>query len=52
VIQPTIKTNGVFSEDGRAEVWLSDDEHRTILQMKSKLSFGSINLYLTSLRRP
>jgi uncharacterized protein DUF3108 len=52
VIQPVIKTKGVFSEDGRAEVWLSDDEHRMILQMKSRLSFGSINLYLTNVRRP
>jgi hypothetical protein len=52
VIQPIIKTKGVFSEDGRAEVWLSDDEHRMIVQMKSKLSFGSINLYLTKIRRP
>jgi Protein of unknown function (DUF3108) len=52
VIQPTIKTTGVFSDDGRAEVWLSDDEHRMIVQMKSRLSFGSIDLYLTDVRRP
>ena len=52
VIQPIIKTKGVFSEDGRAEVWLSDDDRRVILQMKSQLVFGSINLYLTDLRVP
>jgi hypothetical protein len=51
VIQPIIKTKGIFSEGGRAEVWLSDDENRIMLQMKSKLSFGSLNLYLTSYRR-
>jgi hypothetical protein len=52
VIQPVIKTKGVFSADGHAELWLSDDEHRMILQMKSRLSIGSIDLYLTNVRRP
>ena len=52
VIQPVIKTKGVFSEEGRAELWLSDDEHRMILQMKSRLVIGSIDLYLTNVRRP
>ncbi len=46
VIQPMIKTNGIFSEGGQAELWLSDDNRRMLLQMKSKLSFGSLNLYL------
>ena len=50
VVQPIIKTPGIFSENGHAEVWLSDDKHRIMLQMKSALSFGSINLYLTSYR--
>jgi hypothetical protein len=52
VIQPVIKTKGVFSESGRAELWISDDDKRVILQMKSQLSFGSLNLYLTNIRRP
>src|SRR5262245_47559684 len=52
VIQPIIKTKGAFSNGGRAEVWMSDDEHRMIVQMKSQLSFGTINLYLTSVDRP
>lgn len=48
VIQPVIKTKGIFSENGHAEIWLSDDERRIMLQLKSKLSFGSLNLYLKS----
>ncbi|HKO15958.1 MAG TPA: DUF3108 domain-containing protein [Gemmatimonadaceae bacterium] len=48
VVQPIIKTKGIFSEGGRAEIWLSDDDRHIMLQMKSKLSFGSLNLYLTS----
>ena len=52
VIQPIIKAKGVFSEAGHAELWLSDDEHHMILQMKSQLSIGSLDLYLTNAQRP
>jgi hypothetical protein len=52
VIRPIIKSRGVFSENGRAEVWLSDDENRVMLQMKSHLRIGSLNLYLKSYRPP
>jgi len=48
VVKPIIKTKGIFSEKGQAEVWLSDDSARMLLQVKSKLSFGSLNLYLKS----
>ena len=50
VIRPSIKSKGIFSENGQAEVWLSDDDRHIMLQMKSKLSFGSLNLYLKSYR--
>jgi hypothetical protein len=50
VVQPIIKTKGIFSENGRAEVWLSDDEHRIMLQMKSRFSRFSLNLSLKSFR--
>ena len=48
VLQPTFRTKGIFSEGGHAELWLADDSTRRVLQMKSRLSFGSLNLYLTS----
>jgi hypothetical protein len=48
VVQPVIKTKGIFSENGQAEVWLTDDARHVVVQLKSKLSFGSINLYLKS----
>lgn len=50
VLQPIIKAKGIFSENGQAEVWLADDSTRIMLQMKSKLSFGTLNLYLRSYR--
>jgi hypothetical protein len=49
VVQPTFDSK-LFSEGGHAEVWLSDDENRIMLQMKSNVSFGSLNLYLKSYR--
>ncbi|HEX2722729.1 MAG TPA: DUF3108 domain-containing protein [Gemmatimonadaceae bacterium] len=48
VVRPVIKTRGIFSEKGQAEVWIADDTTRMLLQLKSKLSFGSLNLYLRS----
>ena len=48
VVQPVIKTKGIFSKDGHAEVWISDDSARMVVQIKSKLAFGSLNLFLRS----
>ena len=48
VLQPTFQTKGLFSKNGEAEVWISDDSRRIMVQMKSKLSFGSLALYLRS----
>ena len=50
VLQPIIKTSGIFSEGGSATIWLSDDSRRMVLQLKSRLSFGSLNLYLLRYR--
>jgi hypothetical protein len=49
VLRPTISTSALFSDQGRAEVWVSADSHRRIIQMKSQLSVGSISLYLHSI---
>jgi len=51
VLHPTIKAKGVFGEGGQAEIWLADDSTRAMLQMKSKLKIGSLNLYLKKLTR-
>jgi hypothetical protein len=50
VVRPEIMTSGIFSKGGKAELWLSDDSTRSVLQLKSKvpkLPFGSLSLYLT-----
>ena len=46
VVRPIIRTSGIFSEGGQAELWFTDDTAHTLVQMKAKLSFGSLSLYL------
>jgi len=49
VVQPIIKTRGLFSEGGEAEVYFTDDHRRLIVQMKSKVPVvGSLGLQLES----
>jgi len=50
VVKPIIKTRGVFAENGRAEVWLTDDTTRLMVQMKTHVKFGTLTLYLKSYR--
>jgi hypothetical protein len=47
VIQPIIKSKGIFSEKGQALIWLSDDKDRVMVQMRVKLAVTTINLQLT-----
>jgi hypothetical protein len=46
VLQPIIKSRGLFSEGGQAEVWFADDSAHTLLRLKSKLPFGTLYLEL------
>lgn len=48
VVRPIFKARGVFSEGGRAEVWLTDDSRRLMVQMKSHMKLGSLSLFLRS----
>lgn len=47
VLRPEIATDGMFGEGGEAEVYLTDDEHRIPVRLKTSLMVGSGNLYLT-----
>lgn len=47
VVQPLIKTSGLFSEGGNAELYFSDDEHRRLIYMRTEIPFmQSITLHL------
>lgn len=52
VLRPIIKTRGIFAEGGQAEVWISDDDRRLVLQIRSKVSVGNISLHLRSYTPP
>lgn len=50
VVQPVVQTDGMFSEGGEAEIYLSDDERRLVVYMKSDVPNipGALELYLKS----
>jgi hypothetical protein len=48
VLQPKIKSKGIFSENANAEVWIQDDDSRAMLQMRTRLPFGSVTFQLRS----
>jgi len=53
VVQPIIQTDGLFSEGGKAEIYLSDDAERHIVYLRSEIPVvGSITLHLREIRDP
>jgi hypothetical protein len=48
VIRPTIRTSGLFSDDGQAQVWFTDDANRYPVQVKAKFSKFTLTLELKS----
>jgi hypothetical protein len=47
VIHPLLKSEGLFARTGDIFIWLTDDERRLPVQMKSKVVVGSITATLT-----
>jgi hypothetical protein len=47
VIQPLLKSEGIFARTGDIVIWLTDDDRRIPVQMKSKVVVGSITATLT-----
>jgi hypothetical protein len=53
VIQPIIKSQGIFAEGGEAQMWLSDDDRHMMVQFKAKVPYlKTLDLYLQSYRPP
>ncbi|MBK6487367.1 MAG: DUF3108 domain-containing protein [Gemmatimonadetes bacterium] len=46
VVKPIIKSKGVFSKNGRAEIWFTDDDRRLMVRMETHVVFGTISLQL------
>ncbi|MDM7915976.1 MAG: DUF3108 domain-containing protein [Candidatus Eisenbacteria bacterium] len=51
VIEPMFRVPALFKHEGRLLIWLTDDERRMPVQMKSKVKIGSITAVLTSFER-
>ena len=47
VIHPLLKSEGIFARTGDIFIWLTDDDRRLPVQMKSKVVVGSITATLT-----
>ena len=55
VIQPVIKSGGIFADGGEAQMWLTDDDRHLLVQMKVKTKIPilrSLNLYLHEIKEP
>ena len=46
VVKPIIRTKGLFSEGGEAEVWFSNDERRIPLRVRAKVSIATLTMEL------
>ncbi len=52
VLHPVINTNGLFSKRSDTRIWLTDDDRRLPVQIRSKFPFGTITLRLKDLVLP
>lgn len=48
LIKPIMKTEGIFDRKGDIHIWLTDDEKRIPVQLKTKVAVGHINAILVS----
>ncbi|HKQ56644.1 MAG TPA: DUF3108 domain-containing protein [Candidatus Eisenbacteria bacterium] len=51
VIEPILRAAGIFQNRGRLVIWLTDDDRRIPVMMKSKVTIGSISVVLIEARR-
>jgi hypothetical protein len=47
VIKPLLKSEGIFNRRGDMYIWLTDDEKRIPVQMRTKVAFGRVTATLT-----
>jgi hypothetical protein len=48
VVRPSIKSGGIFAENGEAQVWFTNDARRLPVQVKTKFAKFSLTLALQS----
>ncbi len=50
VVEPKLKSEGIFKSKGSMQVWLTDDDRRLPVMVKSAVPVGSISVRLTDYR--
>ncbi len=50
VVEPVLRAGGIFRNEGRLVIWLTDDERRMPVLMKSKVTIGSVSVMLQEYR--
>jgi hypothetical protein len=46
VVEPVLHAGGIFKNNGKLEIWLTSDDRRIPVLMKSKVAIGSISVVL------
>jgi hypothetical protein len=52
ILHPTIDTKGLFSKRSETRIWLTDDDRRLPVQIRTKFPFGTITLRLRDMVLP
>jgi hypothetical protein len=50
MVEPLLRAGGIFKNKGRLVIWLTDDERRMPVLMRSKVLMGSISVVLQEIR--
>jgi hypothetical protein len=50
VLEPLLKAGGIFKNKGRLVIWLTDDDRRMPVLMKSKVMIGSVKVVLQEVK--
>ena len=50
VLEPLLKVGGIFKNKGRLVIWLTDDDRRMPVLMKSKVMIGSVKVVLQEVK--
>ena len=48
IVEPVIKEGGLFKSEGSIYVWLSDDQVKIPVRVKTKVVVGSVDAYLSA----
>lgn len=50
VVEPVLRSEGIFSQKGKLTIWLTDDQYKIPVLMKSEVFIGSISVKLKEIR--